>query len=87
MFTNEFICAIPFAEKIGDSIAKWFCTSLAQVKFTVKRKRRDFGEFIEFTDSKPTKDSIQECVAFEDKTFDLNKVEVETGMQVRVLLE
>ena len=53
-----------------------------QTKFTVKRKRRDFGEFVEFADNKPTKDAIQECVAFEDKSFDLSRVEMDTGTQV-----
>ena len=56
-----------------------------QTKFTVKRKRRDFGEFVEFADNKPTKDAIQECVAFEDKSFDLSRVEMDTGTQVSAI--
>lgn len=54
-----------------------------QVKVTVKRVRKEFGTPIEFTDRNvgDAKDAYIECTSYEDKTFDLNKIELDKGTQ------
>ena len=55
------------------------------MKVTVRRKRREFGAFVDFQDHNVahSKDAYQECTAYEDSSFDLKKVEVTSGTQVR----
>ena len=51
------------------------------VKYSVKRKRREFGAFVELADNAPLKDAVQECAPYEDTTFDLQRMEMDTGTQ------
>ena len=52
---------------------------------SVKRLRREFGKQIEFTDRNvaDAKDSYMECQPYEDRTFDLKRIELNKGTQVR----
>jgi hypothetical protein len=50
----------------------------------VHRKRREFGAPCTFTDRNvaDAKDGYIECTAYEDKTFDLKKIELDKATQV-----
>ena len=47
----------------------------------MKRKRREFGSYVEFKDNKPSKDMHQECTSYEDTSFDVVKMETDTATQ------
>ena len=51
----------------------------------MKRKRREFGAYVEFSDRNvgDVKDGYIECTAYEDKGFDLKRLELDQGIQVR----
>jgi len=55
-----------------------------QLKVSVRRKRREFGAPCEFKDRNvaDAKDGYIECTSFKDKTFDLQKLELDKGTQV-----
>ncbi|XP_002740173.1 dynein axonemal intermediate chain 3-like [Saccoglossus kowalevskii] len=52
-------------------------------KFTVTRVRRDFGVHATFTDRNAgdAKDGFIECTSYEDKSFNIKKVEIDSGTQ------
>ncbi|KAK3590717.1 hypothetical protein CHS0354_012290 [Potamilus streckersoni] len=54
-----------------------------KIKVSVRRKRREFGAPFEFKDRNVSdaKDGYVECVSYEDRTFDLKKVELNKGIQ------
>ena len=58
---------------------------LLQVQIQVQRTRKHFGAPIEFQDRNvaDAKDCYVECQKFDDKTFDLKRVELTKGVQVR----
>ena len=51
---------------------------------TVRRVRKDFGVPVTFKDRNvnDAKDGLIDCVAYEDKTFELQKLELDKGTQV-----
>ena len=55
-----------------------------QLAITVQRTRRNFGAPIEFKDRNvaDAKDSYMQCDSYEDRTFDLKRMELTTGTQV-----
>jgi hypothetical protein len=55
---------------------------------TVKRKRREFGAPINFSDRNvaDAKDGFIDCVAYEDRSFDLKRIELDKATQVGLLL-
>ena len=50
---------------------------------TVKRKRREFGAPVNFSDRNvaDAKDGFIDCVAYEDKSFDLKRIELDKATQ------
>jgi cytochrome c peroxidase len=50
---------------------------------TVRRLRKEFGAPVKFSDRNVggAKDAYIECTAYEDKTFDLNKIELDKATQ------
>ena len=52
---------------------------------TVKRIRRAFGAPVKFSDRNTgdAKDAVIECTPYPDQSFDLKKIELDTGIQVR----
>lgn len=54
------------------------------MKVSVKRIRKEFGAPYKFKDRNvgDAKDGYVECVPFEDRTFDLKKMELDKGTQV-----
>lgn len=54
-----------------------------QLSFTVQRVRRDFGAPTKFSDRGPddVKDGYIECTSFEDKSYNLKKVELDIAVQ------
>ena len=59
-----------------------------QVKVSVKRLRKYFGAPCSFTNrnSGETKQSVIECLPYEDRGFDLKRVELDHGTQVMLAL-
>ena len=57
---------------------------LPQLKVSVKRLRRHFGAPYTFKDrnSGDTKQSVIECLPYDDRSFDLKKAELTTATQV-----
>ena len=55
---------------------------------SVERKRREFGAPLAFTDRGPgdVKDGYIECPPYADPAFELVKMELDKGTQVRVAL-
>ena len=53
---------------------------------TIKRVRREYGAPCKFVDRNvaDAKGAYQECVSYEDKQFDMRKIELETATQVHV---
>ena len=51
---------------------------------SVKRMRRDFGVPVNFTDRNvgDAKDAFVECVSYEDKSFELKRMELTKCIQV-----
>lgn len=51
---------------------------------SVQRVRREFGAPVSFSDrnSGDVKDGYIECTPYEDKTFDLKRMELDKGIQV-----
>ena len=74
--TTQFRCGIL---KVTSSFS-----CITQLKVSVKRVRRHFGAPCSFTnrDSGQTKQSVIECLSYEDRGFDLKKVELDSGIQV-----
>ena len=74
--TTQFRCGIL---KVTSSFSH-----ITQLKVSVKRVRRHFGAPCSFTnrDSGQTKQSVIECLSYEDRGFDLKKVELDSGIQV-----
>ena len=56
-------------------------TNRPLVKYSVKRKRREFGAYIELADNVPLKDGSQECAPYEDTTFSLERMEMDIATQ------
>ena len=58
---------------------------LIQIKVHVKKVRRDFGAPVKFEDRNvaDAKDGYMECTSYEDQLFDVSKMELEKGIQVR----
>ena len=56
-----------------------------QLKITAVRVRREFGAPVAFTDrnSGDSKDGFLECTPYTDKTYNLTKIELDKGIQVR----
>ena len=60
-----------------------------QIRMTIKRVRRQFGTPIAFEDRNVedhVKQAYLECSPFEDKTFDLKRLELNKAIQVCVEL-
>ena len=55
---------------------------------TIKRVRRDYGTPYKFDDRNvaEAKGAYQECVSYEDKQFDMRKIELETATQVYIYI-
>ena len=56
---------------------------ILQLSFTIRRIRRDFGGPVNFSDRGPddVKDGYIECAAYEDKSFNVKKVELDLAIQ------
>ena len=54
-----------------------------QLTFTIQRIRREFGAPTNFSDRGPddVKDGYIECVAYEDKSFNIKKMELDSSVQ------
>ncbi|XP_072024061.1 dynein axonemal intermediate chain 3-like isoform X2 [Amphiura filiformis] len=57
--------------------------SRQKLTFTIQRIRREFGAPVKFSDHGPDdiKDGYIECVSFEDKSFNIKKMELDTSTQ------
>ncbi|XP_038048584.1 dynein intermediate chain 3, axonemal-like isoform X2 [Patiria miniata] len=57
--------------------------SRPKIKMTIQRVRREFGTPITFTDrnADDVKDGYIECASYEDKSFNVKKVEMDYGVQ------
>jgi len=62
----------------------WIAYASIQIVVSVKRIRREFGAACKFSDrnADKTKDGIIDCPAYEEKSFDLKRMELERGIQV-----
>lgn len=58
----------------------------AQITIQVQKIRREFGAPVKFADRNVSdaKDGYIECTSYEDKMFDVTRIEVEKGIQVSV---
>ena len=56
-----------------------------QVQMVLTRQRKEFGAPINLKDRKidKTKEPYKECASYEDPAFVLNRVEMDTSVQVR----
>lgn len=54
------------------------------MKVSIKRIRREFGEPLSFGDRNvgDVKDGAVECSGYEDKTFELDRIELDKSVQV-----
>ena len=61
-----------------------FLYSIVQIMISVKRVRREFGAMVDFVDRNAVenKDCYVECLPYEDKAYDLKKMELDIGSQV-----
>ena len=52
---------------------------------SIKRVRREFGAPCKFTDRNlaDSKDAYIECTSYNDKSFDMRKIELDTAIQVK----
>lgn len=55
-----------------------------QISFSVKRKRREFGAYVKFSDRNvaDSKDAYQECTPYEDTSFGMKTIELSKATQV-----
>lgn len=69
---------------MGHVSITWITYALIQIVVSVKRIRREFGAACKFADrnADKTKDGIIDCPAYEEKSFDLKRMELERGIQV-----
>jgi hypothetical protein len=51
----------------------------------MSKKRRDFGASAKFSD-RDANDGFLECRPYRDANFEINRMEVQTGIQVRYFL-
>jgi len=60
------------------------CVFLMQIVVSVKRIRREFGASCTFSDrnADKIKDGMIDCPAYEEKAFDLKRMELDRGTQV-----
>ena len=58
-----------------------------KITMTVKRKRREFGAPCNFSDRNvgDAKDAFVECNSYEDRSFDLKRIELDKSIQVCTL--
>ncbi|NWR90441.1 WDR63 protein, partial [Furnarius figulus] len=61
-----------------------FKDTVTKIKYKISRIRRKFGAPIAFTDKNASheKDSYDECTSYEDKTFSIQMLERDVGVQV-----
>lgn len=76
-----------FATKIFDWVTHSgiiFITTFFQIKVSVKRVRREFGAPYKFKDRNvaDAKDGCIDCTSFDDRAFDLKKMELDKSIQV-----
>lgn len=59
-------------------------TTFFQIKVSVKRVRREFGAPYKFKDRNvaDAKDGCIDCTSFDDRAFDLKKMELDKSIQV-----
>ena len=58
--------------------------TLMQIVVSVKRIRREFGASFSFSDrnADKIKDGVIDCPAYDEKSFDLKRMELDRGTQV-----
>ena len=85
---DSFFTLWPFTGHCESVIFTLSLSSGPQVKVSVKRLRKYFGAPCSFTNrnSGETKQSVIECLPYEDRGFDLKRVELDHGTQVMLAL-